>query len=173
MDEVTFETVRDLIERNRLGRLSLPIRVAEIGSMVVNKRFPHGLRELMPRLWTYTGFDVASGPNVDIVMPEPYVIPAEPFSRGLVMCIATLEHVVKPWSLVCSMTRLVSQSGCLLLAIPGVWKVHRYPLDCWRVLPDGMRALIEDVAGLTVHDIWETAHPHGCSLTWGIGLRSK
>jgi hypothetical protein len=81
-----------------------------------------------------------------------------------------LEHVPEPWLWVRSVvTEHVAPGGHLVLVAPVSWPYHPCPKDCWRVYPDGMRALLEG-AGLTVtacelgtadrvEDAW--LHEHG------------
>lgn len=58
-----------------------------------------------------------------------------------------IEHVKRPWLWLPELGRVLRPGGKLFLLAPITWCVHRNPVDCWRIMPDGMRVLLED-AGL-------------------------
>ena len=60
-----------------------------------------------------------------------------------------LEHVPRVWTWLRELTRVVRSGGDVITVSPVSWPYHEAPSDCWRVYPDGMRALYE-YAGLTV-----------------------
>ena len=60
-----------------------------------------------------------------------------------------IEHVRKPWLWLPELARVTRHGGLVILISPISWGFHKAPIDCWRIWPDGMRALLED-AGLTV-----------------------
>ncbi len=97
----------------------------------------------------YQGVDIEPGPNVDIVVPanDPSSIPAESFDA--VISGQCLEHTERPWLVVKEMARVLKPGGVCILIAPWTWCIHRFPVDCWRILPDGMRVLCGD-AGLVV-----------------------
>jgi hypothetical protein len=104
----------------------------------------------------YTGLDVRPGPNVDVWAPGRW-----PEMRSFDMAISgqTLEHDPKPWETVHRMAAQVRKGGWVLLIAPREQREHRYPIDCWRFLPDGMRALLANVceridAGVVKRDCW-------------------
>ena len=49
------------------------------------------------------------------------------------------------------MARILKPNGTIIIIAPSIWVQHRYPIDCWRFLPDGMRCLLEE-AGLAFMD---------------------
>jgi hypothetical protein len=101
--------------------------------------------------WNYIGVDIEAGPNVDIVIsdtdkgPKIKELPPMP----LIISGQCMEHVKFPWIWLSEIEKILSPSGRLFLIAPAAWPEHRYPIDCWRFLPDGMRALAEHV-GLIV-----------------------
>jgi hypothetical protein len=54
-------------------------------------------------------------------------------------------------------------NGYVFITAPWSWEIHRYPVDCWRILPDGMRELIEQGGGEFVESYTIDRD------TWGIG----
>ncbi len=102
---------------------------------------------------SYTGLDVRPGPNVDIVAEQPYTYPFSGGAFDLVISGQAMEHIqdLRAWIDEC--VRVLKPGG--RLCIVTVWKFfyHPYPLDCWRIMPDGMRWLFEQNGNLTDYDI--------------------
>jgi SAM-dependent methyltransferase len=82
-------------------------------------------------------------------MLSEYEIPASADTFDIVMSGQVLEHVRKPWVWMKELARVCVPGGAVLTISPVNWPYHEAPVDCWRVYPEGMRALCED-AGLTV-----------------------
>lgn len=128
----------------------------------------------------YVGLDIAAGPNVDIVI-EPYGIGKTtsreivPHSADLVISGQCLEHVARPWEWIKDVASILDPGVPLIVIAPASWPHHRYPVDCWRIFPDGMRALLE-FAGLDVLEVGH--HDSGMKGTknvyvdcWGVARR--
>lgn len=92
--------------------------------------------------WRYTGADLTPGPNVDVVIKKPYdwqEIPSgsiDVFISGQV-----LEHVEFFWITILEASRVLKPGGMFCIIAPSSGPEHRYPVDCWRFYPDGMRSL--------------------------------
>jgi SAM-dependent methyltransferase len=106
--------------------------------------------------WQYTGIDIRQGPNVDIVV-QPYAYPFEDNSFDVVLSGQAMEHVedLKAWLNEC--VRVLRPGG--RLCITTVWKMfyHPFPVDCWRIMPDGMRWLFDQNGQLQDYDIRMTS----------------
>ena len=154
MHKSSWAEMRRLL-RVHLGRAewTKPLRVLDVGSMSVNKNFPHTYREHMAPAWAYRGCDIAPGKNVDFVMAAPYMIQERGDDYDAVISGQCLEHVQYPWLLVQEMARVCKAGGLLILTVPWNQQIHRYPLDCWRILPDGWRGLAA-WAGLDVEQAY-------------------
>ena len=124
-------------------------------------------RDLMPPAWRYTGCDVEPGSNVDLVCLEPYRMQEEGDAYDLVLSGQCLEHVELPHRLVCEMARMCRPGGWLIVTAPWQWHYHPHPIDCWRILPDGMRALIRS-SGLEPLEAY--TRDNDC---WGIGRKLR
>ncbi len=118
---------------------SPPVSVLDVGSQDVNGTY----RPLFDQEgWIYTGLDMAEGPNVDIAPRDPYSWPMlQDQSFDVVISGQALEHVEFFWLTVQEMARVLKPGGLLCLVAPSSGYEHRYPVDCWRFYPDGMRAL--------------------------------
>ena len=100
--------------------------------------------------WKYTGYDRQPGANVQVVLQGEYDWPNVPKeSFDVVISGQTLEHVRHPWLFMKSIAAIMKPGALCCIIAPYEWDYHAYPIDCWRVFPDGMRAVME-WADLTV-----------------------
>lgn len=118
-----------------------PLDVLDVGAKNVNGTY----RPIFKGM-NYVGVDCEQGNNVDFVT-EPYKLPFPDTSFDVVISGQTLEHCEYPWLLVNEMARVLRPNGKMCLVAPSVWEEHRYPYDCFRFMPDGMKALCRQ-AGL-------------------------
>jgi len=139
--------------------------VVDVGSQDVNGTY----RDLMDDKWSYIGVDVTTGKNVDVVMKNDMEIPLPDVSADLVLCGQVLEHSRNPWRIVCEIGRILRSGGYAFVVAPRRFHTHRYPLDCFRILEDGMRALLEQ-GGMEVVEAYEA--PMRCGVDcWGVGRK--
>lgn len=92
--------------------------------------------------WIYKGVDIAKGKNVDIISPDPYNWPILNDSYDVVISGQCMEHVEAPWLWVKEIERVCKPGGLICIIAPWNFVVHRYPVDCWRILPDGMEYIL-------------------------------
>lgn len=78
-----------------------------------------------------------------------YRFPIAPEAYDIVLSGQVLEHVRKIWVWIKEVARLCKKGGLVITINPVSWPYHEAPHDCWRVYPEGMRALYEE-AGLEV-----------------------
>lgn len=153
------------------------VRVLDVGSYDVNGC----MRPLFAGLDAeYTGLDIEAGPNVDIVMPEPYNwsnIPDESFD--FVISANAFEHIEYPWLTIRQIFLKLKPEGIACILAPLTIDEHRYPVDCYRYYPDGFRALAR-WAGFHVINVTAGGVPYmsappewdGYNDTLGIFLKS-
>ncbi len=97
----------------------------------------------------YVGLDIAAGPNVDVVTKELYHYPFENETFDVVISGSTAEHVQDIFSWVKEIARITKHRGLVCVICPSIHhNMHRHPVDCWRIYPDGMEYLLGTVAGL-------------------------
>jgi hypothetical protein len=108
--------------------------VLELGSLNVNGE----IRDLFPE--PYTGMDLVAGDGVDEVDD---ILTARGMNGqyATAVTVETLEHVTEPWAAVDKLALALGEGGLLFVAVPWSWTMHSHPVDCWRILPDGMRHL--------------------------------
>lgn len=112
--------------------------VLDVGSFDVNGNY----RDLVTkRGWQYTGVDIVPGKNVDIVSEDQYHFPFADNQFDIVMSGSTMEHVEAIWQWIPELARMVKPGGLLSIITHTHWRYHPHPVDCWRIMPDGMRYL--------------------------------
>jgi len=131
------------------------LTIVDLGSQDVNGTY----RSIFEKgSWRYVGLDMEPGPNVDIVIRNPYAwreIPSN--SVDVFVSGQTLEHIEYFWLTTLEVARVLKPLGLCCMIAPSSGFEHRYPLDCWRFFPDGFRALCK-FAGLEafkVYTQWE------------------
>ncbi len=119
-------------------------KVLDVGSAVVK-----GARNLVSYkvlfeegFVEYTGLDIEEGRNVDLVVKDPYKwTEIQDNTYDVVISGQVLEHIEFFWLVFEEMTRVLKKGGFMCLIVPKYHLQHKHPVDCWRFLPDGMRAL--------------------------------
>ncbi len=115
------------------------VRVLDVGSYNVNGC----MRPLFDGTEAeYVGLDIEAGPNVDVVMNEPYNwdnIPDSSFD--FVISANAFEHIEYPWLTIKLIYSKLKQGGIACIHAPLSISEHRFPVDCYRYYPDGFRAL--------------------------------
>ena len=136
------KTSMDLMEHLVKKHLNFgSIDIIDIGSKVYNRGCYKDIISLTEH--TYKGMDITSGKNVDIVATDIYSWPVEDCSFDVAISGQCLEHVGRPWQWAKEIYRIVRHGGLTIIIAPWSWNPHYYPIDCWRILPDGMMSLLE------------------------------
>lgn len=115
-------------------------RVLDIGSLDLNGNY-RGLIE--GRGGDYAGLDLVGGQNVDVIARGSYDYPIDSGSLDVAISGSVMEHVEAPWLWVPELARMLRPAGFLAIVTHWQWEIHRFPVDCWRFLPDGMNYLLE------------------------------
>lgn len=125
------------------------LKVLDVGSYDVNGSY----RELFPApRYQYVGLDMADGPNVDLVLENPYdwrSVASDQFD--LVISGQAFEHIEFFWKTLEEMVRVTKQGGLLCIIAPNGFYEHRFPVDCYRFFTDGMVALARYTGIETLH----------------------
>jgi SAM-dependent methyltransferase len=125
------------------------VRVLDVGSYDVGGSYRHLFDKSK---FHYVGLDIEEGPNVDVVLKNPYDWTAiESDSFDIVISGQALEHIEFFWKTMEEMTRVLKKDGLLCLIAPNGFGEHRYPVDCYRFFTDGMVALARYVGIEPLH----------------------
>jgi len=129
---------------------SKKLKILEVGSLDVHKPRKKLVfrRYFKNPNWEFIGLDIVSGVNVDVVSKYPYKYPFPDNCFDVVISGNTLEHVEDLHKIVKEMARVSKNLVCII--VPNTHPYHVYPIDCWRIFPDGMRFLLEEIAKLEI-----------------------
>ena len=81
------------------------------------------------------------------VCSDEYSFPLPSESYDIVFSSSVIEHVRKIWVWIREAGRVCKKNGHVVTIAPVSWPYHAVPVDCWRIYPEGMKALYEE-AGL-------------------------
>jgi SAM-dependent methyltransferase len=138
-------------------------RVLEIGPDGVPSAYQQAVGD--PSI-AWDTVDLADSPNRDRVTfrsSSEYQFPVEDGRYDVVLSGQVIEHVRKVWVWIREVARVCRPGGIVITVNPINWPYHEGPVDCWRIYPEGMRALYEE-AGLTVEHAGFEQLDHGPTL---------
>ena len=138
-------------------------RVLEVGPDGVPSTYQRmvqqHLGERAPQQWDTV--DLAGRPGMTHSARDEYTFPIADGSYDLVLSGQVLEHVKKPWRWLPELARVCRPGGHVVTISPVSWPYHEAPVDCWRIYPEGLRALYDE-AKLAVEMVtWGTLEPRG------------
>ena len=107
-------------------------KILEVGSQNVNG----SLRD-HSKSKDYTGLDFVKGLGVDIVLEDAYRYPFEDNTFDAIVTSSCFEHSEMFWVSFLECMRVLKPEGVLYCNAPSAFMAyHRYPVDCWRFMPD-------------------------------------
>jgi len=134
-----------LFRRDAMPYFKDGLRVLEIGPS-----FPSPFqREVAGRALQWETLDIYESPNLTYSTTDPYHFPIPDETFDIVFSAQVIEHVGSIWRWIPEVARITKVGGRVITINPVNWGFHEHPVDCWRIYPDGMRALYGD-AGLEV-----------------------
>ena len=137
----------------------------DVGSLDVNGSY----RPMVDRRrWQYTGIDIRPGKNIDVVSEGPYHYPFDDSSYDIVISGCVMEHVEAIWLWVPELVRLLTPGGLLAIITHTNFEYHPYPVDCWRIMPDGMRYLFDQTGALEQYEIDMFCDTDISGLAWKV-----
>lgn len=115
------------------------LKILDVGSCDVNGTY----RDLFKnKNWEYLGLDMQKGENVDIVPKDEYnwkeIRDAE---FDVIISGQAFEHIEFFWLTIKEISRIMKKNAFLCVIAPSSGYEHKYPVDCWRFYPDGMRSI--------------------------------
>ncbi len=129
------------------------MKIIDVGSYDGSYDGNGSYKHLFPNdKYDYKGLDMVSGPNVDIVLENPYVWKdLETDSIDVVISGQAFEHAEFFWITLSEMTRVLKKGGLLCIIAPNGFGEHRHPVDCYRFFTDGMISLARYVCLEPIH----------------------
>lgn len=90
--------------------------------------------------FVYYASDMHSSPGVDFVADFESdsiegVFPLDIKFKSILV-LNVLEHAFNPIRILDNAKKLLDDEGSLVVITPAVWRLHNYPIDCYRILPD-------------------------------------
>jgi SAM-dependent methyltransferase len=139
MHESSFEKMRHFRDSYLADRISEPLTIYDLGSLDVNGSYFPLFDEAA---WNYKGIDMAPGPNVDIVLKNPYIWEEIKSKKAdVVISGQAFEHIQYFWVTMLEIARVLKPGGLCCVIAPSSGYEHRYPVDCYRFYKDGFTAL--------------------------------
>lgn len=90
-----------------------------------------------------TGNTIMAGWQHHIETKDEYSFPIAGNTYDVVVSGQVIEHVKDIFSWMEELYRIVKPGGLVITVNPVSWPYHEAPVDCWRIFPDGMKALSE------------------------------
>ncbi|GEM_PF-843404 len=144
MDPMSLLYIETFVKKYLSSYENEELNIIEIGSAIApgQENFGTPRRFFEKPKWKYIGVDIEKGQNVDLVLKNPYDWrELEDNTADVVISSATFEHMEFPWIAIKEIWRVLKNGGILCLIAPSTGPEHKHPIDCWRILPDGIRAL--------------------------------
>lgn len=133
-----------LFKKYAIKHFHKDMAVLEIGP----NAFPSAYRkECAGKYERWDTLDIGCHPKLTYPRSDPYQFEIPDASYDIVLSGQVIEHVRKPWVWMREVARVTNAGGYVITIAPVSWKYHPAPVDCWRIYPDGMKALY-DHAGL-------------------------
>ena len=134
-----------LIQKYALPYFDDNLKVLEIGP----DNFPSSIQQLIPKSVTWDTLNIFDDKRLTYPNSPEYSFPISENTYDIVISANVIEHVKKIWKWVPELARVVKVGGLVITVNPVSWNYHEDPVDCWRIYPEGMKALYED-SGLKI-----------------------
>jgi SAM-dependent methyltransferase len=106
----------------------------------------------------YVGFDIHSGPNVDVtgdIHRLSEILPRDHFD--VVFAISVFEHLAMPWKAVQEINKVLKPGGTLFIFTHHTFPLHAEPWDFWRFSKHAFPVLLNRHTGFEIT---------GCQMGW-------
>lgn len=155
MHASSYDKMKFFRENYLSGKEDTNLKIIDLGSTDIYGCYRPIFNEAA---WDYTGVDLASGTNVDLVLSDPYNwLEIDSESVDVFISGQTFEHIEYFWETILEINRILKPGGLCCIIAPSGGPEHRYPLDCWRFYSDGFKSLARyaKLDALYVKTQWE------------------
>ncbi len=119
--------------------------------------FPSTYRSLIGGIDpTWHTLDIYDNPQLTYPASQENSFQIPDNTYDIVLSGQVIEHVRRPWKWLPELARVTKPGGLVITINPVSWIYHEAPIDCWRIYPEGMRALYEDASLTVVISVWES-----------------
>jgi hypothetical protein len=155
-----------LFEKYALPYFQKGMKVLEIGPDL----FPSGYQRIVENLsLEWHTLDMYDSPKLTYPKSSAYSFAIPDGFYDIVLSGQVIEHVKKPWKWMPELTRITKAGGLVITINPVSWVYHEEPVDCWRIYPEGMKALYEEASLTVLLSLWESLEqPHYQTYLQGI-----
>lgn len=165
MHQSSYDKMAGFVNKFLKQRATEPLIILDLGSQDINGTY----KPLFSSpAWKYIGIDSAEGKNVDIVLHDPYSWKNIRSNYADVLVSGqTFEHIEYIWLTIREISRVLKPGGLCCIIAPSGGIEHKYPKDCWRIYPDGFRALAKyaDLEPVEVFTQWDNNnYPDGSDM---------
>lgn len=123
--------------------------VLEIGSRA---RSGNTYRDMVHEGASYTGIDVANGPNVDVVGDAHHLSRYVQGPFNAIFSISVFEHLLMPWKVALEMNKVMRTGAVAYIQSHPAWPLHEEPWDFWRFSKDAWSGLFNAHTGFRLLD---------------------
>jgi SAM-dependent methyltransferase len=128
----------DLFKKYALEYFEENMKVLEIGP----NKIPSDYRKIVPeKNIEWDTIDIIKKKELTYISLDEYTFPIESNYYNIVLSGQVIEHVRKPWIWIKELSRVCKKGGFIITINPVSWPYHKEPYDCWRIYPEGMKAL--------------------------------
>ena len=147
------ENSRLMFERYGRPFIRAGDRVLEIGPDAIPSTYQ---RATLGQVACWHTLDFRGDPLLTYTLDEPYRFPIADCTYDVVISGQVAEHVPMLWQWMEEVARVCRTSGTVITIAPVTWPYHEAPQDCWRIYPEGLRALYEHAGLTTVFARWDS-----------------
>ncbi|MBQ2832685.1 methyltransferase domain-containing protein [Methanobrevibacter sp.] len=128
------------------------LKILDVGAL--DKSGDYNYRDLFNESnWSYTGLDIESGHNVDIVVTDIYNwFEIEDNSYDVIISGQFFEHLEYFWLTMSQIERVLKPNGYVCIIVPSAGHKHGGDmLNCYRFHEDGLKAMAKYVDLKIIH----------------------
>jgi SAM-dependent methyltransferase len=147
---------RLLFEKHATRFFSAGARVLEIGPDGFPSAYRSAVERGSARPSEWHTLDLFADARLTFRAESEYRFPIPDDSYDVVVSGQVIEHVRKTWVWIKEVARVCKPGGTVITINPVSWPYHEAPIDCWRVFPEGMKALYDEASLDVLVSEWES-----------------